>query len=104
MWTPCPFMYIHLFHSICVKNNCIARKNKCSFKYFEWCYTVYLCLQLDGNLEGWKIGLLTEGFSGCDSDVQSVVHSAARALSKAGAMVEDVSIPLHSHGQYDTLH
>ncbi|XP_045193097.2 amidase-like isoform X2 [Mercenaria mercenaria] len=57
-------------------------------------YTDYL----DGNIEGWKIGLLSEGFTGCDDDVQAVVRGAAETLWKAGAVVEDVSIPLHTHG------
>ncbi|XP_045166550.1 amidase-like [Mercenaria mercenaria] len=53
---------------------------------------------LDGKLDGWKIGLVTEGFTGCDSDVQSVVREAAQQLIKAGAQVEDVSVPMHTHG------
>ncbi|XP_060581871.1 amidase-like [Ruditapes philippinarum] len=53
---------------------------------------------LDVKLDGWKIGLLTEGFTDCDADVQSVVRAAAEQLNKAGATVEETSIPLHKHG------
>ncbi|XP_045194931.2 amidase-like [Mercenaria mercenaria] len=42
--------------------------------------------------------LLSEGFTGCDDDVQAVVRGAAETLGKVGAIVEDVSIPLHTHG------
>ncbi|XP_060581795.1 amidase-like [Ruditapes philippinarum] len=53
---------------------------------------------LDGKLDGWKIGLVTEGFTDCDADVQSVVRAAAGQLSKAGATVEETSIPFHKNG------
>ncbi|XP_045166860.2 amidase-like [Mercenaria mercenaria] len=53
---------------------------------------------LDGKLEGWKIGLVTEGFIGCDSDVESIVREAAKQLGKAGAEMEEVSVPMHTHG------
>lgn len=54
---------------------------------------------LDGKLSGWKIGLVTEGFNGCQDDVQSVVQTAAKHFTQTGASVESVSIPFHKHGQ-----
>lgn len=53
---------------------------------------------LDGQLNGWKIGLVKEGFEVCDSDVQATVRKAAELFWKAGAQVDDVSIPMHKHG------
>ena len=41
---------------------------------------------------------MKEGFDGCEDDVVSIVKAAANKLTNAGAVVEDMSIPLHSDG------
>ena len=47
-----------------------------------------------------KIGLLQEGFAICETDVSELVHKAAAdKLSLAGAVVEDVSVPMHKDGK-----
>jgi amidase len=53
-----------------------------------------------GRLDGMKIGLLMEGFSHeiVDPGVRDHVLAAARKLESLGAIVEDVSIPLHLEG------
>ena len=42
---------------------------------------------------------MKEGFDGCDEDVISVVKQAINDLAKAGAVIENVSIPLHTDGE-----
>lgn len=54
---------------------------------------------LTSDLKGKRIGLVKEGFAICDEDVQNVVRAAANKLKEAGAEVEEVSVPLHAHGQ-----
>lgn len=53
-----------------------------------------------GRLDGIKIGLLREGFNHeiVDPGVRDHVLAAARKLESLGAIVEDVSIPLHLEG------
>lgn len=53
-----------------------------------------------GRLDGMKIGLLREGFNHeiVDVGVRDHVLAAARKLESLGAVVEDVSIPLHMEG------
>ena len=46
------------------------------------------------NFEQW------EGFDTCDEDVVSIVKEGANKMSMAGAVVEDVSIPLHADGMW----
>jgi len=53
---------------------------------------------LDEGITNWKIGLVTEGFAPCEEDVQGIVREAAMKLTQSGATVEDVSVPLHTHG------
>ena len=43
---------------------------------------------------------MKEGFDTCEDDVVSVVKAAANKLSGAGAVAEEFSIPMHSHGKY----
>ncbi|KAK6177299.1 hypothetical protein SNE40_015426 [Patella caerulea] len=51
---------------------------------------------LDKGINGKKIGLLQEGFSTCtEQDVAEMVEQAAQTLTKAGAKVEKVSVPMH---------
>lgn len=53
---------------------------------------------LTEDLNGKKIGLVTEGFDTCEPDVVDIVKGCANKLTKAGAVVEDVSIPMHADG------
>ena len=52
-------------------------------------------------MSGKKVGLLTEGFDGCEQDVQTMVMDAAKLRTGDGAIVEKMSIPMHSHGNID---
>ena len=57
--------------------------------------------QLTGKIENMKIGILNEGFGlkSSEPDVDKMVKEAAGQLSsKCGAVVEEVSIPMHSDG------
>ena len=57
--------------------------------------------QLTGKIENMKIGILKEGFGleNSEEDVDKVVKEAAEQLgSECGAVVEEVSIPMHSDG------
>ena len=57
--------------------------------------------QLTGKIDNLKIGILKEGFGLKDSeaDVDKMVREAAGQLAaKCGAVVEEVSIPMHSDG------
>ncbi|KAF9891205.1 hypothetical protein FE257_004769 [Aspergillus nanangensis] len=52
------------------------------------------------SLTGFKVGILTEGFShyAVDPAVKSSVMAAAQKFSDLGAVVDEVSIPDHLHG------
>jgi amidase len=52
---------------------------------------------LDQGVEGLRVGILAEGFEwpGAEPEVARAVRSAAEGLRELGAVVEDVSIPLH---------
>lgn len=56
------------------------------------------CDALGRGADGLRIGVLREGFGqpGAEPDVEEKVHNAAALLSKLGAHVEEVSVPLHS--------
>lgn len=61
----------------------------------------FFVYQLTGKIENVKIGILKEGFSlkNSEADVDKMVREAAEQLgSKRGAVVEEVSIPMHSDG------
>ena len=45
-----------------------------------------------------KIGIVKEGFVGKDPDVDGLVRTAASQLTEAGALVEELSIPMHNDG------
>jgi amidase len=49
--------------------------------------------------KGLRVGILKEAFEvpGLDPDVSATVRSAAERLSSLGAVVEEVSIPMHAH-------
>ena len=55
---------------------------------------------LDGGVKGLKIGIVKEGFGHANSepDVDSKVMAAAKLLGKLGAVVEEISLPMHSLG------
>ena len=68
------------------------------------CYltlSFYLYDQLTGKIENLKIGILKEGFGleSSEEDVDKMVREAAEQLgSNCGAVVKEVSIPMHSDG------
>jgi amidase len=56
---------------------------------------------LDGNLDGVRVGVVAEGFGWgglSEGEVDETVRDAARVLDKAGASVEEISIPMHRDG------
>ena len=65
------------------------------------CFGFRFVHQLTGKIENMKIGVLKEGFGleNSEEDVDKVVKEAAEQLgSECGAVVEEVSIPMHSDG------
>jgi amidase len=56
--------------------------------------------RLTGDARGLRIGIVNEGFGWPNSepDVDAMVRQAAQRLSRAGATVSEVSIPLHRDG------
>jgi amidase len=63
--------------------------------------TDYQCAQLlDQGVKGLKVALVKEGFGRHDSepDVDASVRAAAKRLETLGAIVQEVSIPMHSLG------
>ena len=42
---------------------------------------------------------MKEGFDVCEEDVVNIVKAAANKLTKAGAIVEEMSIPMHADGK-----
>jgi len=56
--------------------------------------------QLTGDARGLRIGIVKEGFGWPNSepDVDDMVRQAAQRLTRAGATVSEVSIPLHHDG------
>ena len=59
-------------------------------------------MQLKEDLSGVRVGVVEEGFVDCQSEVAAIVKAAAVLMTKAGATVEDVSIPMHTDGK-DTV-
>ena len=59
----------------------------------------FVFLQLASDLKGKKIGLVKEGFDVCEKDVISIVKSATNKFTEAGAIVEEISIPMHADGK-----
>ena len=58
--------------------------------------------QLTGKIDNLKIGILKEGFGlkNSEADVDKMVREAAEQLGTAGgAVVEEVSVPMHSDGK-----
>ena len=56
---------------------------------------------LEGGIEGMKIGVLTEGFGWPElsqEDVDEAVREASRAFASLGAEVSEVSVPMHRDG------
>ena len=59
--------------------------------------------QLTGKIDNLKIGILKEGFGlkNSEADVDKMVRDAAEQLGTAGgAIVEEVSVPMHSDGNW----
>jgi amidase len=56
---------------------------------------------LEGGVEGMRIGLVKEGFGHPESepDVDDKVREGARRLRELGAVVEEVSVPIHAVGR-----
>lgn len=50
---------------------------------------------LEQDVAGLRVGLVQEGFAGCDEGVADGVREAAERLRAGGAIVKDVSIPQH---------
>lgn len=53
---------------------------------------------LTGDIRGLRVGVLVEGFGngpGAQPDVDDLVREAARRYAELGALVEEVSVPLH---------
>ena len=62
---------------------------------------LYVFHKLTGKIENMKIGILKEGFGlkSSEPDVDKMVRDAAEQLgSKCGAVVEEISVPMHSDG------
>jgi amidase len=55
---------------------------------------------LESGVNGLRIGILREGFGHANSepDVDACVRKAATRFAKLGAVVEEVSVPLHAQG------
>lgn len=56
---------------------------------------------LTGNIKGVKLGIVREGFgweNASQKDVDSSVQQAANEFKKLGALVEEISIPMHRDG------
>jgi amidase len=56
---------------------------------------------LEGGVEGTKIGVLSEGFGWpelSEEDVDEAVREASRAFTELGAEVSEVSVPMHRDG------
>jgi amidase len=55
---------------------------------------------LESGVKGLRIGILREGFghANSESDVDACVRDAGRRFAEFGAVVEEVSVPLHAQG------
>jgi amidase len=55
---------------------------------------------LTSDFKGRKIGIVKEGFGHptSEADVDSLVLTAAKSMEQVGAIVEEVSIPMHLDG------
>ena len=82
-----------------------ANDNRCAYIHLFFCF-IWFCFfvfvyQLTGKIANVKIGILKEGFGlkNSEADVDKMVREAAEQLcSKCGAVVDEVSIPMHSDG------
>ena len=55
-------------------------------------------IKINQGISGLKIGFLKEGFEGVEEDVATIVRGAALRLSGLGAIINDVTVPLHDDG------
>ena len=55
---------------------------------------------LTQGVQGLRVGIVREGFAtpGAQADVDALVRAQALRLQEAGAVVEDISIPMHTQG------
>jgi Asp-tRNA(Asn)/Glu-tRNA(Gln) amidotransferase A subunit family amidase len=47
-----------------------------------------------------KIALVKEGFEGSEAGVETTIKEAVMKLKSVGAVVDEVSIPIHSDGEF----
>lgn len=79
----------------------IQQQSLCLYLHIFVLLVPFFVYQLTGNIVNVKIGILKEGFGlkNSEVDVDKMVREAAEQLgSKCGAVVEEVSIPMHSDG------
>jgi len=50
---------------------------------------------LTGNVKGLRVGLLKDGFDGCEPDVAELVAAVAKKLTPRGALLEEFNTHLH---------
>lgn len=64
-----------------------------------WKFTPYT-EAIGSSIKGMRIGVVKEGFglANSESDVDAKVHAAAERYKKMGAIVEEVSVPMHAVG------
>jgi len=52
---------------------------------------------LDGEVKGWKVGLLRGWLSGVEEEIKGAVEGACQALAELGCQVEEVELPTSGH-------
>lgn len=93
-----------LFFNMCCRlltDHYFSFKQQSLYLYLVLFALDFFVHQLTGKIENMKIGVLKEGFGleNSEEDVDKVVKEAAEQLGSAcGAVVEEVSIPMHSDG------
>ena len=93
-----------LFFNMCCRlltDHYFSFKQQSLYLYLVLFALDFFVHQLTGKIENMKIGILKEGFGleNSEEDVDKVVKEAAEQLgSECGAVVEEVSIPMHSDG------
>ena len=60
----------------------------------------YASFQLSADMKGKRVGVLKEGFEECEDDIIKIVKEATEKFTQAGAVVEEVSIPMHNNGRH----
>jgi len=49
---------------------------------------------LTGDVSGLRVGVMTEGFAGAETDVEETVKAAVNSLKQLGVTAEEFSFPL----------